>query len=140
MVNAGLMPATIVDDYLATFWSQVFDHITVRDAIAVNDNGRIAWAVPKGQPAAQAGGRQLREHPGKGTLQANVVLKQISQEHRLRHGIRHPLKSSASFGRSSRFFKKYGEQYDFPWLLVAAQGYQESQLDQIEAVPRALWA
>jgi membrane-bound lytic murein transglycosylase MltF len=27
-------------------------------------------------------------------------------------------------------FRRYGEQYDVPWLLVAAQGYQESRLDQ----------
>jgi membrane-bound lytic murein transglycosylase MltF len=27
-------------------------------------------------------------------------------------------------------FRKYGEQYEIDWLLMAAQGYQESQLDQ----------
>ena len=27
-------------------------------------------------------------------------------------------------------FKKYGGQYDLDYLLMAAQGYQESQLDQ----------
>jgi membrane-bound lytic murein transglycosylase MltF len=27
-------------------------------------------------------------------------------------------------------FRKYGEQYRIDWLLMAAQGYQESQLDQ----------
>ena len=63
MVNAGLMPATIVDDHLASFWAQVFDHIQVRTRIAVNDDGRIAWAVRKDSAAAQAGGRQLRRAP-----------------------------------------------------------------------------
>jgi membrane-bound lytic murein transglycosylase MltF len=28
------------------------------------------------------------------------------------------------------YFKKYGEQYDFDYLMLAAQGYQESLLDQ----------
>ena len=28
------------------------------------------------------------------------------------------------------YFKKYGDQYDVDWVLMAAQGYQESQLDQ----------
>jgi membrane-bound lytic murein transglycosylase MltF len=29
-----------------------------------------------------------------------------------------------------QYFKKYGEQYDVDWLLMGAQGYQESQLNQ----------
>src|SRR5205085_2357692 len=28
------------------------------------------------------------------------------------------------------FFRQYGDEYDLPYLLLAAQGYQESQLDQ----------
>ena len=29
-----------------------------------------------------------------------------------------------------QYFQKYGEQYDVDWLLMGAQGYQESQLNQ----------
>ena len=29
-----------------------------------------------------------------------------------------------------KFFRQYGSEYDLPYLLLAAQGYQESQLDQ----------
>jgi membrane-bound lytic murein transglycosylase MltF len=29
-----------------------------------------------------------------------------------------------------QYFQKYGDQYDVDWLLMAAQGYQESQLNQ----------
>ncbi len=29
-----------------------------------------------------------------------------------------------------QYFKKYGDKYHVDWLLMAAQGYQESQLDQ----------
>ena len=32
--------------------------------------------------------------------------------------------------RTIHFFQKYGAQYDFDWLMLAAQGYQESRLDQ----------
>jgi membrane-bound lytic murein transglycosylase MltF len=29
-----------------------------------------------------------------------------------------------------QYFQKYGEQYDVDWMLMGAQGYQESQLNQ----------
>ena len=35
MVNAGLAPITVVDDYLAEFCSKVFTSITVHSDIAV---------------------------------------------------------------------------------------------------------
>ena len=34
MVNAGLIPITIVDEHLATFWKQIFDQIKVTDVAA----------------------------------------------------------------------------------------------------------
>ena len=34
------------------------------------------------------------------------------------------------FQSTIAFFKKYAGQYDFDWLMVAAQSYQESKLDQ----------
>jgi membrane-bound lytic murein transglycosylase MltF len=36
----------------------------------------------------------------------------------------------ARFRSMIDLFKKYSDQYDFDWLLMAAQGYQESGLDQ----------
>ena len=34
-----------------------------------------------------------------------------------------------------QYFQKYGDQYDVDWLLMAAQGYQESQLNQTVRSP-----
>ena len=36
----------------------------------------------------------------------------------------------AKFLRTIQLFQKYAAQYDFDWLMLAAQGYQESRLDQ----------
>src|SRR5262245_58773835 len=48
MVNAGLIPLTIVDKHKADFWQQIFHHITVHDAVAVRTGGDIAWAIREG--------------------------------------------------------------------------------------------
>ena len=50
MVNAGLAPITVVDDYLAEFWSQVFTAIKVRRDLSVRTGGKLAVAFRKDSP------------------------------------------------------------------------------------------
>ena len=50
MVNAGIAPITVVDDYLAEFWSQVFTGIMVHKDVAVRTGGRLAVAFRKDNP------------------------------------------------------------------------------------------
>ena len=50
MVNAGLIPITIVDSYEAAFWAQIFKNIKVHQDVAVNSGGDIAWAFRQGSP------------------------------------------------------------------------------------------
>src|SRR5207342_3941336 len=50
MVNAGLIPAIIVDDYLAKFWEKVFPNLTVHDQVAVRTGGTLAVAVRQNSP------------------------------------------------------------------------------------------
>ena len=50
MVNAGIIGMVIVDSHKAHFWKDIFSDITVRDDIAVNTGGQIAWAIRKDSP------------------------------------------------------------------------------------------
>ena len=50
MVNAGLIPAIVVDDYLANFWKKVFPNLIVHENIAVRTGGTLAIAVRKNSP------------------------------------------------------------------------------------------
>jgi hypothetical protein len=36
MVNAGLIPIAVVDDYLAAFWKRTFTSLTVHDTVTVH--------------------------------------------------------------------------------------------------------
>jgi len=129
MVNAGLAPITVVDDYLAGFWSQIFSAITVHQDLAVRSGGSLAIAFRKDNPRLREVVNQwLRKH-GKGDVFRNVIerryLKNVSYA-----------KNAAADAERQKFqavvelFKKYGAQYDLDYLLMAAQGYQESTLDQ----------
>ena len=129
MVNAGLIPTSVVDDYLARFWSQVFTQIVVHPEIAVRSGGTLAVAVRKENPQLrEAVNVWLREHP-QGSLFTNVL------EQRYLKSVKY-VKNSTSDAERKKFqsivglFQKYSTQYDMDYLLMAAQGYQESTLDQ----------
>jgi len=128
MVNAGLVPAVIVDDFVAEFWQQVFPRLQLHPHAAVRSNGSIAVAVRKDNPIlARAINTWITEY-GPRTTFGNVMNKRYLQNAGY-------AKSATSEAERRKFetlvglFLKYGEQYDIDYVLMAAQGYQESQLD-----------
>jgi membrane-bound lytic murein transglycosylase MltF len=129
MVNAGLAPITVVDDYLAEFWSQVFTSLKVRPDIAVRSGGSLAVAFRKENPRLRERiNTFLRKHP-KGDAFRNTI------ERRYLESVKYAKNAAAESERKKllavvELFRKYGAQYDLDYLLMAAQGYQESTLDQ----------
>jgi membrane-bound lytic murein transglycosylase MltF len=129
MVNAGLAPITVVDDYLAEFWSRVLTNITVHKNIAVRSGGNLAVAFRKENPKLREAVNQwIRKH-GKGDAFRNVI------ERRYLQSVKFVKNAAADAERQKlqkvvELFRKYGSQYNIDHLLMAAQGYQESTLDQ----------
>ena len=129
MVNAGLVPITIVDDYLAEFWSKVFTGIKVHKDITVRSGGSLAIAFRKENPQLrEVVNKWLRKH-GKGDGFRNTI------ERRYLDNVKFAKNAAADAERKKlaavvELFKKYGAQYNVDYLLMAAQGYQESTLDQ----------
>jgi membrane-bound lytic murein transglycosylase MltF len=129
MVNAGLVPITVVDDYLAGFWVQVFTNLKMRKDLAVRSGGSLAIAFRKENPKLrQVVNTWLRKHP-KGDAFRNTI------ERRYLDSVKYA-KNAAAASERKKFlaivdlFKKYGAQYKLDYLLMAAQGYQESMLNQ----------
>ncbi len=129
MLNAGLIPLTVVDKLKADFWKQVFPGITVHDDVVLRAGGEHASAVRKGSPRLKAYVADFAARNAKGSLTANVLLAQYLKSMKY-------LKDAASEAERRKFldlvqyFQKYGDSYDVDWLLMLAQGYQESGLDQ----------
>ena len=129
MVNAGLIPAIVVDDYLANFWKKVFPNLTVHEDVAVRTGGTLAIAVRKNSPQLSAALNTFMGNYGLGTAFGNRSSGSTWSTPRTRRAPR-PRPSARSSRRSSQFFRKYSDQYNLDFLLMAAQGYQESQLNQ----------
>src|SRR6185503_12988671 len=129
MVNAGLVNATIVDDYLAEFWSKVFTNLKAHPGIAVRSGGSLAVAFRKDNPKLRAVVNTWLQKHGKGDGFRNVI------ERRYLDSLKYAKNAASDAERQKlqaviELFKKYGAQYDLDYLLMAAQGYQESTLDQ----------
>jgi membrane-bound lytic murein transglycosylase MltF len=129
MVSAGMIKATVVDDYMATFWAQVLPNLTVHQNIVVRDGVQLAWAVRKNSPKLLAVLNPFTLSHRRGTLFGNVLFQKYLKSTQI-------VKSSTSPAELTKFealqqiFKKYGQQYELDYLLMMAQGYQESRLDQ----------
>ena len=129
MVNAGLVKLTIVDSYLATFWKQLLPQIEIHPDVAVATGGSLAVAMRKNSPQMQAEiGSWIKRHGAK-TMFGNMMVKRYLRSTEL-------AKSATGGAEMARFkqvvdlFKKYGDQYQLDALLMAAQGFQESGLNQ----------
>jgi membrane-bound lytic murein transglycosylase MltF len=129
MVNAGLYPAMIMDNHKAKLWGKVFPKVTVHDDIVVREGGQIAWAIRKDSPKLMAVVNEFVVSHKVGTSLTNQLIK------RYLHSTKFVTNANAEAERKKfeqlvGLFKKYSDQYQFDWLMMVAQGYQESGLDQ----------
>jgi membrane-bound lytic murein transglycosylase MltF len=134
MVHAGLIPAVVVDDYLAAFWKKVFPDLVVHDSIALRTGGTLAIAVRKNNPQLLAALNTFMGKYGLGSAFGNQVERQYLVN------ATYANRATARAGRQ-RFlavvalFRKYSDRYKVDFLLMAAQGYQESRLDHSARSP-----
>jgi membrane-bound lytic murein transglycosylase MltF len=134
MLNAGLIPLIVVDKHKADLWKQVFSKITVHGAVAVRTGGDVAAAIRKGSPQIKAALDDFVVRHRKGTSVGNTIMTRYLKSAKY-------VKDAASESERKKFlgliqyFQKYGDKYDVDWLLMAAQGYQESQLNQAARSP-----
>ncbi|MFG0516025.1 MltF family protein [Kluyvera intermedia] len=129
MLNAGLIPLTVVDRHKAVFWKQVFPKIEVHEKVVLRDDGSIAWAVRKNNPKLLAELNDfVKDHRQGSTLGNTLLLRYLKNASYVKNVAAE--RERRKFLKMVEVFRKYGDRYDVDWLLMAAQGYQESRLDQ----------
>jgi membrane-bound lytic murein transglycosylase MltF len=134
MVNAGLAKITVVDSNIARFWVQVFKNISVREDVALDRGGHLGVAMRKNSPKLMAATNAFIKRNGPRTTFGNMVKRRYLVNAQY-------VKSATTEAEMKRFdsmvatFRKYGEQYDLDWLLMMAQGFQESGLSQDRKSP-----
>ncbi len=134
MLNAGLIETVVIDEHKAELWSQIFDDLTLHRQVAVREGGEVAWAFRRDSPRlAEVVNRFVVEHK-KGTLLGNILVKRYWQDSRW-------IKSALAEEERRRYeatvgwFRDYSARYDFDYLMMIAQGFQESGLEQSVVSP-----
>ncbi len=128
MVNAGLLPAIVIDDYLAKFWQKVFPAMVLHENVQVRSGGSLGIAIRKNNPQLRAALNNFMGKNGLGSAFGN----QIERRYLVNTAY---VKNAASEAERKKFlavvqlFRKYSDQYSMDFLLMAAQGYQESKLN-----------
>jgi membrane-bound lytic murein transglycosylase MltF len=129
MVNAGVYPITVADNLLVNLWSQVLGGIQPHPDVAVRTGTHIGWAIRKDSPKLKQLLDDFARENRQGTLMGNILMNRYFK---IADWIKNPgnARDAERFRTMVELFQKYGDQYDLDYLLVTAQAYQESGLDQ----------
>ena len=128
MVNAGLVRLVVVDDHKAEFWAQIFPKIRPHPEVAVRTGGAIGWAFRKDSPKLAAAVNRFIAANRKGTTLGNEIFNRYLRSAKYVRNAHDP-DELRKYNQTVALFRKYGDRYDFDALMLTAQGYQESQLD-----------
>jgi membrane-bound lytic murein transglycosylase MltF len=126
MVNAGLVPATIMYDRIADAWARVLPQLRVHHDVILG-RAPLCWAVQKNTPQLKAAVDSFIKSHGLGTAYGNTVARRYLQQTKwVKATSREDLRRFDEMVK----FPAIRDQYSFPYLLLAAQAYQESGLNQ----------
>jgi membrane-bound lytic murein transglycosylase MltF len=129
MLNAGLIEYTVVDQPTGEFWAKVFPKIKLHRDITVATGQQIAWAFRKNTPQLQEAANKFLAKHGKGKNTGETILRRYLSTTKWAKSATNT-KDRQRFDKTIAYFRKYGEKYGFDPLMLAAQGYQESGLNQ----------
>ena len=129
MLDAGIISTIVVDDWKAKMWAKILPNIKVNEHVAVRTGGHTGWAYRKNSPLLLA---ELKEFYYKYEKRIGTIPYRFEKYNRQVKRLQNPTGSN-SWKRhlaTIKLFEKYGKKYGFDPLMLTAQGYQESKLNQ----------
>jgi membrane-bound lytic murein transglycosylase MltF len=129
MTAAGLLPATVGDDWVVELWVQILKGLRVHGRAALREGAEIGWAIrpdnPKLLTTLNRAVAAITGNVNEWSDRTRSYLAKLKQLHTATQGA-----DAQRFHDTVEIFQRYAGQYRFDTLLLVAQGYQESRLDQ----------
>lgn len=129
LVDAGVVQYTILDGYRGEFWATVFPRAVPERTLPLAEHRTLRFALRKGTPKLAALLNEFIRTHKLGTEYGNVLYKRYFKANTW-------ARSALGSEERRRFrsmvdlFRRYGARYGFDHLMLTAQGFQESGLDQ----------
>jgi membrane-bound lytic murein transglycosylase MltF len=129
MLNLGLFEVVVGNDMIANMWAPILPKVKINKTVVLR-KGNMGWAIRKNSPLLQkavlgAYATAIQNTP------KNLNDRLARYSGRVRQ-LQNPTGSEdyKRYAATIGLFKKYGAQYHFDPLMLAAQGFQESLLNQ----------
>ncbi|TVR95872.1 MAG: lytic transglycosylase F [Rhodospirillales bacterium] len=129
LLEVGVIPGLVVDSHKASIYAQLFPKATVHEDLVIHEGGEIAWAVRPDSPQLMAAVNGFAAKAKKGTELGNILFRRwLVDPTRIRNAVAGG--EDKKFTETIDYIRAHASTYDFDPMLIAAQGYQESGLDQ----------
>lgn len=129
MVNSGVIPFSATVEEVARQWSKTLDSLVLYDQIPLANNISYGMVFRKDSPKLKEAADKFIKQNAKGTLMGNVLYNRYAKNTKFLRRM-HNKKTIEQVKALQAIFQKYADQYQLDWLLLVAQGYQESGLNQ----------
>lgn len=142
MVNTGEIQATIVNNYKHPLWKELFSRVVFCDSVPLKEDGTLVWAIRHDSRELYRELNLFLRSYRDGTDRGKVIYDRYMRTKPAYQSLYSRKKGdwlgikSSDFMKYSRVFKKYGDKFDLNWILIMAQAYQESTLNQAARSPR----
>ncbi|MEJ5061414.1 MULTISPECIES: lytic transglycosylase F [unclassified Pseudomonas] len=136
MVNAGLLNATVVDRYIAKIWAPLYTDMKIQEKFYLHDNSEFAWAIRKDSPQFKSQLDAFVKTHKVGTTFGNSLRTKYVTNSSKRVLNATSEAEMQKFQEMVDIFSRHASTYGFDHLMLMAQGFQESQLDQKARSPR----
>ena len=129
MLNAGLIGITVMDKYKVKLWAKVLKDLVIHEDIELHSNDSFAWMIRKKSPKLEKEiNIFIKEHKA-GTMLGNILIRRYVDDFEFEEPAI-TKKKLREFDKVVDIFKQYAKRYDLNYLLMIAQAYQESKLNQ----------
>jgi membrane-bound lytic murein transglycosylase MltF len=129
MLQAEMIDLTVLDSDKADFWKQVMKDLRFHSQFPIRKNASISWAFRQQSPQLTKLINTFIENNRIGTVNGNLIYNRYLKRTDWFEKLINP-QNVQQFKVLEKSFTHFAERYQLNWLMLTAQAYQESGLDQ----------